>query len=194
MSVVNAGFSFCFVLALYIGFIMQNDENVESVLFGFLNTPSCGWEGEDTGGFSIDIYPDGRTICKSYLFDRIEIYRKELQISEESVAKITSVLKSFSRIIKRFNSNYDNGSCDGNGHFFILSGEEYTAWNIDNEYDLRFVTFCYIFRIFTALVNQGNQMNLIFLMVSAILDDEGITLTHDKLSLDSFESQDFSEN
>ncbi|MGN0604839.1 MAG: hypothetical protein ACI4I2_12765 [Oscillospiraceae bacterium] len=44
----------------------------KDVLFGYSCTPSYGYYGKDDGGFSIEIYPDGKLIHKTYIFDGIE--------------------------------------------------------------------------------------------------------------------------
>lgn len=42
--------------------------NIEKILFGYYNCPSCGYFGVDDGGFSIDIFPDGKLNYTTYIF------------------------------------------------------------------------------------------------------------------------------
>ena len=78
---------------------MNNKENTYSdILFGYMNTPSFGEEGDD-GGFSIAIYPNGQLIYKTYIFDEIEDTRWEIELDLETVKDISKVLSFYKQEI-----------------------------------------------------------------------------------------------
>ena len=106
-------------------------KNFSEIMFGYMDTPSYGCFGEDDGGFSIAIYPDGRLVYKTYIFDEIEKTIREFKINSNSVERILEVLTTYEKEIYAFDDHIDNGSCDGDGNFFIFNGKRIITWNIE---------------------------------------------------------------
>ena len=157
---------------------MNNKVNYESeILFGYMNTPSYGCFGEDDGGFSIDIYPDGKLIYKTYIFDMIEKTKRELKLDFESIENIVTVLSTYEKDIATFDEHIDNGSCDGNGNFFIFNGKRIITWNIEyfDEDEIKKLNPKY-YEEYLPMIKQQNLMIEIFARVSEILKKQGINL------------------
>ena len=116
-----------------------------------MDTPSYGCIGKDDGGFSVAIYPDGKLIYKTYIFDEIEKTKREFKLDLKTVDRIEGVLAAYEQDIKNFDEDLDNGSCDGSGN------PEY-------------------YKAYLSVIRQENLLMEIFFRVSKILKTRGIDL------------------
>lgn len=157
---------------------MDGKENKYSeVIFGYMDTPSYGCIGKDDGGFSVAIYPDGKLIYKTYIFDEIEKTKREFKLDLKTVDRIAGVLAAYEQNIKNFDEDLDNGSCDGSGNIFIFNGKMIVTWNIDyyDEDELKKSNPEY-YKAYLSVIRQENLLMEIFFRVSKILKTRGIDL------------------
>ena len=161
--------------------------NIEKILFGYYNCPSCGYFGVDDGGFSIDIFPDGKLNYTTYIFDKKEKTRQEYMLSVKTIDKIKKVLDENKAVIESFDEHTDNGSCDGNGHFFVFYGKEFITWNIEyhDEDELRKSNQPY-YNEYINVIRQENKMIIIFSKITEILEDEGMYLNLHTVSFNQY--------
>lgn len=152
-------------------------KNYSEISFGYMNSPSYGWFGEDDGGFSIAIYPDGKLVYKTYIFNEIEKTKKEFKIDSKSVESILKVLDTYEQDITAFDDHIDNGSCDGNENFFIFNGKRIITWNIkySDEDEIKKLNPEY-YEAYLPVIKQQNLIIEIFARVSEILETQGIDL------------------
>lgn len=158
---------------------MNNKENRNSkVIFGYMIVPTCGWIGKDHGGFSIAVYPDGKLIYKTYIFDQIEKTKKEFELGSKIVERIVKVLALYELDIEKFDEYLNNGSCDGNGNYFIFNGKEISDRNIEyhDENKLKDSNPQY-YKEYLPVIQQENLMVEIFSKIAKILKRQGISLT-----------------
>ena len=156
----------------------KQSRKFNNILFGYITVPSCGTFGEDDGGFSIDIYPDGKLIYKTYIFDKIEKNKIIYALSEETINAIKEILLTYSKDIYFFNEYTDNGSDDGDCNIFIFLGKRVISWNIDyyDENKLKENESKYYKKYINAII-QENIMLEIFEKISNILKIHGIILS-----------------
>ena len=155
----------------------KKDKDYSGIIFGYMDTPSYGCFGEDDGGFSVSIYPDGRLIYKTYIFDEIEKTKTEIRLLDGIVDEIKAVLEENQNDIDGFDYHIDNCSCDGDGNFFIFNGKRIITWNIDycDEDELKKINPDY-YKEYLPVVKQQNKMIIIFAKISEILEKQGIDL------------------
>ena len=163
----------------------SNNKNnpYSNVLFGYTCVPAERFFGEDDSGFSVEVYADGQMLYKTYIFPEIEKERKEYLISPAAVFDIARILERHHKNIKSFKKSLNNGSCDGNGNYFIFSGTQYTTWNIShkNEMMTKIINPDY-YKEYKPVIRQENQMLQIFDEIAAILKRHGICLSLDAIT------------
>ena len=161
----------------------EEAKNHKDILFGYFNGPSCGFFGMDDGGFSVDVYENGKVIYKTYIFAQTVKTETEYKISKDAVAAIRSLMEDHQTDIDSFDENIDNGSCDGSGNFFIFNGKEIITWNIDHsdEDELKQNNLSYYNRYLSA-IRQENKILLIFDKAVKILKSSGINLSLENVS------------
>lgn len=157
----------------------------EKILFGYSCTPSCGFEGENDGGFSIELDINGILLYKTYLFDFIEQTRSTTQLSAKTVKGITDILERYTKIIARLSPNLNNGSCDGYCNQFIFSGKEIVSWNIQYTNRLTAVANPVYYIEYGRNIKQENTVLSIFELITEKLKYEGITLALNKVCFSS---------
>ena len=157
--------------------MLEENINISNILFGYMNVPSFGLFEEDYGGFSIDIYTDGKLIYKTYIFEEIEKTKTEYSLPAKIISAIKKVISDYSEYIYAFNEHTDNGSEDGEGNFFIFAGKRVITWNIDycNENDFIKNNPEY-YKKYIQAIKQENLMLIIFEKISEILKTQGIDL------------------
>ena len=156
---------------------MNNKENNYSdILFGYMNTPFFGEDGDD-GGFSIAIYPDGKLIYKTYLFGEIEETRREFKLNLETVKDISKGFSFYKQEINELDDEIDNDSLDGCENIFIFNGKKIITRNIQyldedemKEFDPEY------YKEYLPVIKQQNMIIEIFAMVSVLLEIQGIDL------------------
>lgn len=159
---------------------MENKESkYKDILFGYQTCPSYGHPG-GYGGFSIDVYPDGRLVHKTYIFSSIakEKEKAEYKISEESVEAIKKILEEHKSDISSLDKDLNNNSCyDGASEKFIFSGKQITTWEIEyhDEEEIMQRNPKY-YNEYLPVLRQENLILLIFEMVTEILKTQGVTL------------------
>ncbi len=153
-------------------------KDCEKILFGYKLAPSYGRFGKDDGGFSIAIYPDGKAIYKTYIFADIDKSQKLYSLSNNAIEKIKVIWDGYKTEIDNFQEHTNNGSCDGDGNFFIFNGKQITTWNIEfaDENELKTNNPNYYFE-YLSVIKQENMMLLIFSKIIEILETQGIYLT-----------------
>lgn len=172
--------------------LSQETLDEKDVVFGYFFEISCGWTGKDYGDFSIEIYPNGKLIYKTYLFSRIEKSKTEYRVSANSVLAMKAVIKKHRADIDSFNNTLNNGTYDGSGDFFIFEGKELITWNISHTNEL-------LIRIeekrkksdpyfsddeCLAARKQENKILFIFSEIVQILKKEGISLRLGEVKFD----------
>lgn len=155
----------------------KGNDNDKDILFGYFCVPSCGWFGEDDGGFSIAIYEDSRLIHKTYIFDCIDKTETEYKISKNSIDAIKILIRKYQNDIDTFDENLDNGSCDGEGNFFIFNGKRIITWNIEyiDENELKIINPDH-YEEYLPVVRQENKLLLLFFKIIEVLEKDGIEL------------------
>ncbi len=161
----------------------KKKDTVKEILFGYLCTPACGWQGKDDGGFSVAVYADGRLVHKTYIFCDIDKTTTEYKISDVSVSKIKALLEKYQADIDAFDEHLNNGSCDGEGNFFVFHGKEIITWNIRHVsvWKLRMFNRDY-YKEYLPVVRQENKILLLFFAAAKILKKDGVRLSLDKVS------------
>lgn len=148
-----------------------------NVLFRYMDVPSCGWVGEDDGGFSIDIYPNGDLIYKTYIYDEIEKTRTIFEIDSKSIEQIMKVLATYEQSINQMDEYLDNGSDDGDENIFIINGKKIITWNIEysDENELKKTNQKY-YEKYLSVIRQEKILLEVFYQISKILKTQGIKL------------------
>ena len=165
---------------------MKSDCKIEpygNVLFGYMCVPAEGIFGEEDGGFSLEVFTDGRLVYKTYIFSEIENTRTEYQISPSALYEIAMILEKCQKNIQSFKMILDNGSCDGYGNYFIFFGRRYITWNISfkNEFAIKILNPNY-YKRYKSVIRQENQMLRIFADIAAVLGKEGIHMKIEEVS------------
>lgn len=155
----------------------EEKKNYSDILFGYLLTPSYGFFGMSDGGFSVAIYPDGRLVYKTYVFDRREKTRTEYLLPDEVIEQITAVMEEYAPEIADFDEHISNGSLDGDGNFFVFGGKHVISWNIElnDEEEVRKKNPEY-YHEYLPVMQQENTMLFIFYEIIEILEKVGIKL------------------
>ena len=81
-------------------------KETKKILFGYMQSPSYGEIAEDDGGFSIDVYKDGKVIYRTYIFDNIEKTTEVFYISKRAVKRIKNIINNNSRQINKLDIPY----------------------------------------------------------------------------------------
>lgn len=155
----------------------EEKKDYSDILFGYLLTPAYGFFGMDDGGFSVAIYPDGRLVHKTYVFDRREKTRTEYLLPDEVIEQIAVVLEEYAPEIADFDEHVSNGSLDGYGNFFVFNGKHIISWNIElnDEEEVRKKNPEY-YHEYLSVMQQENTMLFIFYEVIEILEKIRIKL------------------
>lgn len=160
------------------GIKVMEDNKFEKVLFGYSYTSAYGRRGGDYGEFSIEITSSGNLVYRKYRFGEIEIAKKNFYLSKEALNKIKAIILNYQSDIDSFETHLDNGSCDGNGNFFIFNEKEYITWNIsysdENKVKERNPKY---YEKYLPVIRQENMMLIIFGKISEVLEREGFFLT-----------------
>lgn len=162
---------------------MKKKSELERILFGYSNLPACGWEGKDDGGFSVEIYEDGRLIYRTYIYDQINRTEMEYKLSYGSVSAIKTLLEKHQKVIDTFDSHLHNGSYDGCENCFIFKGVQVITWNICYINPLFF--FLFIFcreKEYLLAAKQENRILSLFFRVTEILKNDGVDINLDAVT------------
>lgn len=160
----------------------KEERDYSEIIFGYMCIPAYGFFGESDGGFSIVLYPDGKLIYKTYIFEQIEKDKKEVFISKETVERIKAVLCAHQSDIDGFREHTYNGSFDGEENLFIFSGKEFTTWNITYRgEDEREANNPGYYKKYMSVFEQQNRMLDIFTKITEILATQGILLNINKI-------------
>lgn len=163
----------------------------KDVLFGYYCLSAWGCFGKDDGGFSVEIYKDGKMIHKTYIFDQEEKTRTEYKISDESVAEIKSILKMHSSNIDSFDKHINNGSFDGAFTNFVFNGKEIVILNIDliEHIDIKYIKKNPDYtEEEMSVIKQEYEITLLFSKITSILKKNGVMLSLDGVNFDESNS------
>lgn len=152
-------------------------KEIEKILFGYMQLPSYGEMAEDDGGFSIDVYEDGKVVYKTYIFDNIEKTMEVFYVSKEIISSIKKILEDNAQQIENLERNIDNGSCDGDMNEFIFKGKRVVVFNIEysNEEFVKNQNINY-YNKYLKEIRQQNFILDIFKRIQKVLNDGGIKL------------------
>ena len=178
--------------------LSKKDNNCEHVVFGYFSMVSMGWDDRDYGDFSIEIYPSGKLIYKTYLFSGIEKSKTEYSISIHSVQAIKAVIEKYQADIDSFDQQLRNGTDDGTGDYFIFEGKKLITWNI--QHTSKFLIMLEEVRRkvdpnypdypngeWLAALKQENKILSIFSKIVQILKEEAIFLRLGEVKFDKDE-------
>ncbi len=155
----------------------QEKDDYKDILFGYSCVPSCGFYGEDDGGFSVAVYADGRLVHKTYIFYDIDKTTAEYKISDTSVSKIKKLMEKYQTDIDAFDEHLNNGSCDGSGNFFVFNGKQIITWNITcvGKGEL-WKIYRHDLNKHLSVEKQETGIIFLFVAVTKILKSDGVTL------------------
>ena len=148
------------------------------ILFGYRAEPSCGFIGQDRGGFSLDIRENGTVMHRTYLFPDLEITQTRYQLAQEGVRRMHDTLCAAQAQIQRFPEHLYNGSRDGGSNRFIFNGKRIEAWNIQ-KYDVMDMSIhnpAYLEQ-YAQTIRFENAILTLFDCISGILSAYGIRLS-----------------
>jgi len=156
----------------------EEKNDYKDILFGYLHTPWWGRHGKSDGGFSVDVYRDGRVIHRTYLFYQVVRTEAEYKISKDSVIAIEALLKECQTAIDALDERPFNWSFGGSGSFFIFNGKQIITWSIRyyDEAELKKNNPSY-YEEFRSVVRQENAILLLFSMITKILKRDGVNLS-----------------
>lgn len=154
------------------------------VIFGYINSPSCGWEDYDDGGFSCVINSEGILEYKTYIFSNKEKSCKTYYISKNTVNHIEKIILKNQKIIDRIPENLDNGSCDGELNEFVFYNKRISALNIEhiNANLIMILNFKYYVEYRKNIKNENDVMK-IFNKICELLKEEDIFLSLNSFSV-----------
>ena len=162
-------------------------KETKKILFGYMQSPSYGEMAEDDGGFSIDVYKDGRVVYKTYIFHGIEKITEVFYVSKKIISSIKKILEDNAHQIEDLERNIDNGSCDGDMNNFIFKGKSVLVCNIDysNEEFVKNQNINY-YNKYLKEIRQQNFILDIFIRIQKVLNDGGIKLNLYHVSFDLY--------
>lgn len=102
----------------------------EDIVFSYQLGPVSGKEGDD-GGFSIQIYGNGKLKVCTYKFYETINSIQVFKMSRKEVGMVYRIIRKYREELKEVPMRLDNGSQDGEINEFVFFGyEQIVAWNI----------------------------------------------------------------
>lgn len=141
----------------------------KEILFGYrLSNADCYTDGDDDG-FLFAIYRDGTAIYNKYVVPNTVKRSRKFKVSNKTVSEIITILDKYKKKISEFDTDIDNGSCDGDFNKFIFDGKKITTLNIceDMEFIFLFNPADYIKHYH--VIRQEKQIIRIFKEICVVL-------------------------
>lgn len=106
----------------------------KKILFGYYCSPAVVFPEMENAGFSFRLFPNGRVIWQTYFLNRkkgpMVKHSGMMDISEDSVSKISRILAGYAKETDDFPEFINNGTCDGSFNDFVFCGKFVSLLNI----------------------------------------------------------------